>query len=82
MSLSAYYHLLHLTHSSLTEPEAFYLDVYFNAHLIHPDSKDKQRALNALVPTSISYPGGLMDFTVDMGTEVRLSIFVLVNNII
>jgi hypothetical protein len=58
-----------------TEPDAFFLDVFFNAHPVHPnalaDSKEKQRAPNALVPTVIAYAGGQVDFTVDMGTEVR-----------
>jgi len=34
------------------------------------DSKEKQRAANALIPTVIAYAGGQVDFTVDMGTEV------------
>lgn len=61
--------------SSHTRPDAFFVDVYFNAHPIRPipqtESKDKQRAPNALVPTVIAYAGGQVDFTVDMGTEVR-----------
>ncbi|KAF5392933.1 hypothetical protein D9757_001211 [Collybiopsis confluens] len=55
-----------------TEPESFFLDVYFNAQPINqpsPDSKEKQRAANALVPTTIAYAGGQVDFTVDLGTE-------------
>lgn len=55
-----------------TEPESFFLEVFFNALPIRPssDSKDKQRATNALVPTLIAYAGGQVEFTVDMGTEV------------
>jgi hypothetical protein len=55
---------------SCTEPDAFFLDVFFNAHPTSAESKDKQRAANALVPTSIAYAGGQVDFSVDMGTEV------------
>jgi hypothetical protein len=54
---------------SRTEPEAFFLDLFFNAHST-PDGKQKQKAANALVPSVIAYAGGQMDFTVDMGTEV------------
>lgn len=59
---------------SQTEPAAFFLDVFFNAQPLHPaqpDSKEKQRAANALVPSTIAYAGGPMEFSVDMGTEVR-----------
>jgi hypothetical protein len=56
-----------------TEPDAFVLDVFFNAHPIGGDSKQKPKATNALVPTSIAYAGGCVDFRVDMGSEVRLS---------
>ena len=54
---------------SVTSPDAFYLDVFFNAQSVRGDGKDRQRPANALVPTSISYAGGLMDFAVDMGSE-------------
>jgi hypothetical protein len=56
-----------------TEPDAFVLDLFFNAHPIGGDSKQKPKATNALVPTSIAYAGGCVDFRVDMGNEVRLS---------
>ena len=56
-----------------TEPDAFILDVFFNAHPIGGDSKQKPKATNALVPTSIAYAGGCVEFRVDMGSEVRLS---------
>lgn len=47
------------------------MEVFFNAHAIsQADSKEKQRAANALIPTVIAYAGGQVDFTVDMGTEV------------
>jgi hypothetical protein len=57
----------------VTEPEAFVLDIYFNAHPIASDSKQKQKATNALVPTSLAYTGGFAEFPVDMGAEVSLS---------
>jgi hypothetical protein len=56
----------------VTEPEAFVLDIYFNAHPITSDSKQKQKATNALVPTSLAYTGGFAEFPVDMGGEVSL----------
>ncbi|KAJ7771143.1 hypothetical protein DFH07DRAFT_1001581 [Mycena maculata] len=52
-----------------TEPDAFFLDVFFNAQATPTESKEKQRATNALVPTSIAYAGGQVDFSVEMGTE-------------
>lgn len=57
---------------SETKPDSFLLNVYFNAQPVQPssESKDKQRAANALVPTTIAYAGGQIDFTVDLGTEV------------
>lgn len=57
-----------------TEPEAFLLDIFFNAHPIQTassDAKQKQKAANALVPSVIAYAGGQMDFEVDMGADVR-----------
>ncbi|KAF6762011.1 hypothetical protein DFP72DRAFT_877750 [Ephemerocybe angulata] len=49
---------------SKTEPEAFFLELFFNAQDMNPTSepKDHQRAPNALVPTSLAYAGGQMDF--------------------
>jgi hypothetical protein len=62
----------------VTEPEAFVLDIFFNAHPIFSDpTKQKQKATNVLVPTSIAYAGGYADFPVDMGTEVRLPVLIL-----
>ncbi|KAG7447529.1 uncharacterized protein BT62DRAFT_892072 [Guyanagaster necrorhizus] len=65
--------------ASETEPKAFYLDIFFNAHPLHPvgESKEKQRAPNALVPTSIAYSGGQVDFTVDMGTEYSTRLMIV-----
>ena len=56
---------------SVTEPSSLYLDVYYNAHPIATDPRNKPKASNALVPTSIAYQGGQVEFTVDpMNTEV------------
>ncbi|KAF7352388.1 hypothetical protein MVEN_01203100 [Mycena venus] len=60
-----------------TEPDAFFLDVFFNAHPTSTESKDKQRAANALVPTSIAYAGGQVDFSVDMGTEYATRLMIV-----
>ena len=63
----------------VTEPEAFVLDLFFNAHPISSDPKQKQKATNVLVPTSIAYAGGYADFPVDMGSEVRLRVLIPVD---
>ncbi|KAJ7639333.1 hypothetical protein FB45DRAFT_424905 [Roridomyces roridus] len=60
-----------------TEPDAFFLDVFFNAQPTTAESKEKQRATNALVPTSIAYAGGQVDFTVDMGTEYATRLMIV-----
>ncbi|KAK7049721.1 hypothetical protein VNI00_005752 [Paramarasmius palmivorus] len=61
-----------------TEPESFYLDVFFNAQALKPaESKEKQRAPNALVPTSIAYAGGQAEFTVDLGTEYATRLMIV-----
>lgn len=68
--------LFSLTYSraSRTEPEAFFLELYFNAHPVaQPHSKEKPKLTNALVPTLIAYSGGCVDFTVNMSAEVRVS---------
>ena len=57
--------------SSRTQPEAFFLEVYFNAHPIaSPDTKERPKPTNALVPTVIAYPGGDVHFSVNMSREV------------
>ena len=61
-------------HFRETEPDAFFLDVFFNALPVQPvntgsqDSRDKPK--NALVPTRIAYAGGQTEFGVDLGPEV------------
>ncbi|KAH9955114.1 hypothetical protein BGW80DRAFT_1476506 [Lactifluus volemus] len=68
---------------SVTEPEAFVLDIFFNAHPIFSDpTKQKQKATNVLVPTSIAYAGGYADFPVDMGTEVASRLMIVRGNFI
>ncbi|KAI0751135.1 hypothetical protein C8Q80DRAFT_554820 [Daedaleopsis nitida] len=63
---------------SRTEPEAFFLDVYFNAHPVtNPNAKEKPKPSNALVPTSISYAGGQRDFTVNMGLEYATRLMIV-----
>ncbi|TFK66555.1 hypothetical protein BDN72DRAFT_799775 [Pluteus cervinus] len=52
-----------------TEPEAFFFDVFFNALPADAAAKEKNRPQNALVPTTIAYAGGQIEFAVDMGPE-------------
>ncbi|KAF9236224.1 hypothetical protein BU15DRAFT_89269 [Melanogaster broomeanus] len=56
-----------------TEPDSFFMDVYFNAHPIssssQADGKHKLKAPNALIPTVISYSGGQTEFSIDMGAD-------------
>jgi hypothetical protein len=59
--------------TSRTEPQTFFLDLFFNAHPVQPDTKQKQKAANALIPTIIAYAGGQMEFRVDMGNEVNVN---------
>lgn len=50
--------------------------MFLNALPVNPavaGEKDKQRAPNALVPSTLAYAGGLMDFDIDMGSEVGSS---------
>ncbi|KAK7062154.1 hypothetical protein R3P38DRAFT_2833730 [Favolaschia claudopus] len=60
-----------------TEPKTFFLDIFFNAHPTSAEFKEKQRAANALVPTSIAYAGGEVDFSVDMGPEYATRLMIL-----
>ena len=58
---------------SRTEPEAFFLELYFNAHpVINTSSKEKPKPSNALLPTVIAYAGGRMDFAVNMSARVSI----------
>ncbi|KAF8638616.1 hypothetical protein AX17_002157 [Amanita inopinata Kibby_2008] len=61
-----------------TEPDAFFLQVFFNAQPIKPQQpKDKQRAVNALIPSVIAYSGGQVNFTVDMGMEYASRLMII-----
>ena len=57
-----------------TEPNSFFIDVYFNAQPVpgSQDGKQKLKAPNALIPTVIAYSGGQTEFVIDMGTDVRV----------
>ncbi|PFH51340.1 hypothetical protein AMATHDRAFT_142962 [Amanita thiersii Skay4041] len=64
-----------------TEPDAFFLKVFFNAQPINPQqAKDKQRAVNALVPSVIAYSGGQVEFTVDIGAEYASRLMIIKGN--
>ncbi|TFK90885.1 hypothetical protein K466DRAFT_483964 [Polyporus arcularius HHB13444] len=64
--------------ASRTEPQAFFLDVYFNAHVVaSPGAKERPKPSNALVPTSIAYSGGQKDFAVDMGLEYATRLMIV-----
>ncbi|KAF8437215.1 hypothetical protein L210DRAFT_3622294 [Boletus edulis BED1] len=54
-----------------TEPDSFFIDVYFNAHPVpgSQDGKHKLKAPNALIPTVIAYSGGMTEFAIDMGAD-------------
>ncbi|KAG2343653.1 hypothetical protein BDR05DRAFT_1059541 [Suillus weaverae] len=62
-----------------TEPEAFFLDVYFNAHPVGSpvDAKQKLKAPNALMPTVIPYAGGIVEYTVNMGSEFATRLMIV-----
>ncbi|KAI0920982.1 hypothetical protein AcV7_002972 [Taiwanofungus camphoratus] len=63
---------------SRTQPEAFSLDVYFNAYPVtQPNNKEKPKPTNALVPTVIAYAGGQMDFSVNMGKEYATRLMIV-----
>ncbi|PIL37469.1 hypothetical protein GSI_01163 [Ganoderma sinense ZZ0214-1] len=63
---------------SRTEPDAFLLDIFFNAHPVTgPNSKEKPKPSNALVPTSIAYAGGQRDFAVNMGAEYATRLMIV-----
>ena len=57
-----------------TEPDSFFIDVYFNAHPVpgSQDGKQKLKAPNALIPTVIAYSGGQTEFAIDMGADARV----------
>ncbi|KAF8076742.1 hypothetical protein FPV67DRAFT_1472518 [Lyophyllum atratum] len=61
-----------------TQPEAFFLEVFLNAHPIpQADAKEKPRVANALIPTVIAYAGGQVEFMVDMGSEYATRLMIV-----
>ncbi|KAL4076344.1 hypothetical protein J3A83DRAFT_4411043 [Scleroderma citrinum] len=64
-----------------TEPEAFFMDVYFNAHPIQSTSqaegKPKLKTPNALIPTVIPYAGGQVEFAVNMGADFATRLMIV-----
>ncbi|EMD40406.1 hypothetical protein CERSUDRAFT_130228 [Gelatoporia subvermispora B] len=53
-----------------TEPQSFFLDIFFNAHPApQPHGGERPKPTNALVPTRLAYAGGSMDFLVNMSPE-------------
>ncbi|KAH7887368.1 hypothetical protein F5I97DRAFT_1804641 [Phlebopus sp. FC_14] len=63
-----------------TEPEAFFIDVYFNAHPVQSpqaDGKHKLKAPNALIPTVVAYAGGQAEFCIDMGPDFATRLMIL-----
>ncbi|KAI6034597.1 hypothetical protein BKA83DRAFT_4192223 [Pisolithus microcarpus] len=64
-----------------TEPEAFFMDVYFNAHPLQPssqvDGKSKLKVPNALIPTVIPYAGGQAEFAVNMGADFATRLMIV-----
>ncbi|KAH9938022.1 uncharacterized protein B0H18DRAFT_1080825 [Fomitopsis serialis] len=66
---------------SETEPQAFLLHLYFSAYRVaRPDSKEKPKPTNALVPTTLAYAGGEMDFAVPMGNEYATRLIIVRGN--
>lgn len=66
---------------SRTEPEAFYLELYFNAYRVAtPNSKEKPKPTNVLVPTVLAYTGGQMDFSVPMAAEYATRLMIVRGN--
>ncbi|KAA1473391.1 hypothetical protein DENSPDRAFT_902536 [Dentipellis sp. KUC8613] len=64
--------------TSETEPDAFFVDIFFNAQPISiGDAKQKQKATNALVPTTIAYAGGYVEYDVDMGNEFATRLMIV-----
>ncbi|KAJ7591444.1 hypothetical protein C8J56DRAFT_1047652 [Mycena floridula] len=60
-----------------TEPESFYLHVFFNALPVQPLEAKEKRFPNQLVPSSIAYSGGQMDFAVDIGPEYATRLMII-----
>ncbi|KDQ64455.1 hypothetical protein JAAARDRAFT_145190 [Jaapia argillacea MUCL 33604] len=64
-----------------TEPDTFFLDIFFHAQQVRqPGSKQQQKPTNALAPTALAYAGGQMDFNVDMGQEYATRLMIVKGN--
>ncbi|KIJ37454.1 hypothetical protein M422DRAFT_33774, partial [Sphaerobolus stellatus SS14] len=63
-----------------TEPEAFTLSLFLNAQIAPTTKEPKPKGTNVLVPTSLVYPGGLREFSIDMGPEFVTRLVVIQGN--
>ncbi|KII95268.1 hypothetical protein PLICRDRAFT_48230 [Plicaturopsis crispa FD-325 SS-3] len=65
-----------------TEPSAFFLDVFLNAHAIHPasEAKPKSKPANALIPTTLAYTGGKTEFPLDLGPDFSTRLMIVKGN--
>ncbi|KAG1837811.1 hypothetical protein C8R48DRAFT_743186, partial [Suillus tomentosus] len=59
-------------HHCVLRPEASLFDVYFKPYPVGSpvDAKQKLKAPNALLPTIISCTGGIVEYAVNMGSEL------------
>ncbi|KAL0950200.1 hypothetical protein HGRIS_010192 [Hohenbuehelia grisea] len=59
-----------------TEPETFFVQLYLNAYC---DPKENNRTWlpNALIPTVMTYTGGMQDFPLDIGSSYKTSLLIL-----
>ncbi|EKM59767.1 uncharacterized protein PHACADRAFT_170376 [Phanerochaete carnosa HHB-10118-sp] len=63
---------------SRTEPETFFLELYFNAQPVaQPNAKERPKPSNALIPTIIAYAGGRMEFAVNMSPELSTRLMIV-----
>ncbi|KZT71498.1 hypothetical protein DAEQUDRAFT_665661 [Daedalea quercina L-15889] len=63
---------------SETDPQAFLLHLYFSAYRVaSAESKEKPKPTNVLVPTTLAYAGGEMDFLVPMGDEYATRLIIV-----
>ncbi|EIN10856.1 hypothetical protein PUNSTDRAFT_142767 [Punctularia strigosozonata HHB-11173 SS5] len=60
-----------------TEPEAFRLNIFFNAVPISTNAKQKPKATNALIPTTLAYTGTPTSFDIEMGHEYATRLMIL-----
>ncbi|KAI0080824.1 hypothetical protein K474DRAFT_1588997 [Panus rudis PR-1116 ss-1] len=63
---------------SRTEPEAFFLDVYFNSHpVVAADAKEKPKPTNALLHSLVPYAGDQLSFAVNMSKEFATRLMIV-----